>query len=300
MELSENVTQKIGRSVLLLEKHSPRLLFVAGIAGAIGATFLACRATLKVNKALDEIQNNVEKVNDRHEERSSILIHHNAPVKIEEIDWVHRRELARTYVVGAGSIIKLYGPAVILGVGAIAALTTSHITLSNRNKALGAAYTAAAAAFEAYRERVKAELGEDKELELYRGTRIEKREINGKMQDVKVLDPNARSMYSKIFEPTNEHWKNNPEYNRMFIQCQQNYLQHLLQARGHVFLNEAYDQLGFPHTMAGSVVGWVIGNGDGFIDFGLFDVASADFINGHEQSIVLDFNVDGVIHNLLG
>lgn len=300
MELPESVTQKVGRSLLVLEKHSPRLLFVAGIAGAIGATFLACRATLKVNKALDEIQKNVEKVNDKHEERSSVLIHHNAAVKMEEIDWVHRRDLARTYVVGAGSIIKLYGPAVILGAAAIAALTTSHITLSNRNKALTAAYSAAAAAFEAYRERVKAELGEEKELDLYHGIRTEVREIDGKKQEVRVHDPNALSMYFKIFDESNPHWKRNAEYNRMFLQTQQNYLQHLLQARGHVFLNEAYDQLGFEHTTAGSVVGWLMGNGDNFIDFGLDKPRSAEFINGHERSIVIDFNVDGVIHHLLG
>jgi len=300
MKLPESITQTFGRQVLNLQKNSPRLLFVAGVAGAIGATVLACRATLKVNQALDDIQKNIEKVNDQHEERASVLIHHNAPVKIEEIDWMHRRELARTYVIGAGSIVKLYGPAVLLGAGAIAALTTSHITLSNRNKALTAAYSAVAASFEAYRERVKKELGVDKELDIYHGARIEKHEIDGKVQDVKVLDPNGYSLYSKIFDESNPNWVRNAEYNRMFIQCQQNYLQHLLQARGHVFLNEAYDQLGFPHTQAGSVVGWVIGNGDNFIDFGIFEATSSEFSNGFERSIILDFNVDGVIYNLIG
>lgn len=300
MELPVSVTRKVGRTLLKLEKHSPRLFFVGGVAGTIGATVLACRATLKLNKQLDDIQIKIEKINDRHEERMSVISHHGAAAKIEDIDWLHRRELTRTYIVGAGSIIKLYGPAVLLGVGAIAALTTSHVTLSNRNKALTAAYSAVAASFEAYRERVKAELGAEKELDIFHGARTEVREIEGKKTEIKVVDPNGYSMYSKIFDESNPHWVKNAEYNRMFVQCQQNYLQHILQARGHVFLNEAYDMLGFPHTEAGSVVGWLIGNGDSFIDFGIFEATSSDFVAGYERSIILDFNVDGIIFDKIG
>ena len=56
--------------------------------------------------------------------------------------------------------------------------------------------------------------------------------------------------------------------------------------------------LGFPHTSAGAVVGWVRGNGDGYVDFGLMDFysnANRLFHEGFEPNIWLDFNVDGVI-----
>ena len=82
----------------------------------------------------------------------------------------------------------------------------------------------------------------------------------------------------------------------MFIRAQQNYLNDLLIARGHVFLNEAYTALGFEHSSAGAVVGWVIDHdGDNFIDFGLFKPGNERFVNGTERNIILDFNVDGVI-----
>ena len=74
----------------------------------------------------------------------------------------------------------------------------------------------------------------------------------------------------------------------------------MLHARGHVFLNEVYDALGIPRSKEGSVVGWVLnGEGDGYVDFGIFsdpdNQSLRDFVNGREGSILLDFNVDGVI-----
>jgi hypothetical protein len=48
------------------------------------------------------------------------------------------------------------------------------------------------------------------------------------------------------------------------------------------------------------VVGWLKGHGDDFIDFGIFegDAWSATrFVHGDENSILLDFNVDGTIYD---
>jgi len=49
--------------------------------------------------------------------------------------------------------------------------------------------------------------------------------------------------------------------------------------------------LGFERTKEGSVVGWVMDNGDDYVDFGMLDL----WKNGY----LLDFNVDGVIYDLL-
>jgi hypothetical protein len=61
--------------------------------------------------------------------------------------------------------------------------------------------------------------------------------------------------------------------------------------------------LGVPRSKAGSVVGWIItGNvTDAYVDFGVWnndaDHNVRDFVNGREGSILLDFNVDGVIYD---
>jgi hypothetical protein len=64
-----------------------------------------------------------------------------------------------------------------------------------------------------------------------------------------------------------------------------------------------YDSLGIPRSKAGSVVGWIITDGqvaDAFVDFGIWagdDHNVRDFVNGREGAILLDFNVDGVIYD---
>lgn len=101
-----------------------------------------------------------------------------------------------------------------------------------------------------------------------------------------------------MFDDVNSrYWRPSAEYNRFFLESQQRYANELLHSRGHVFLNEIYDNLGFEHTPAGSVVGWLRkGDGDGYIDFNLFELSARSFQLGYEQSIWLDFNVDGVIY----
>ena len=130
---------------------------------------------------------------------------------------------------------------------------------------------------------------------------------NGKTHKIKknklnTDDTNGISVYARFFDEACTQWSKTPEYNFLTLKSQQNYFNSLLQSRGHVFLNEVYDALGIPRTQAGSIVGWAIGNGDNFVDFGIFNgdrTKVRDFVNGYERSILLDFNVDGVIYDLI-
>ena len=288
--IPQGVTRVVGRQLLTLRKDSPKILFALGIVGTVGSTFLACRATLKLEETLDEFKDDVAGVKTLTEN-----IPDNNYTRAD-----HNKDMAYTYLRGSIQLVKLYGPAVILGAASLGALTGSHVTLTRRNSSLTAAYTAVQASYNAYRERVKEELGEEKELDIYHATKSVKANIDGKVQQLRLADPNKYSPYAKIFDEFNPNWVRNSESNRMFIQCQQNWFNHLLHARGHVFLNEVYNGLGFKHTSAGQIVGWVLnGTGDNFIDFGLYEAGRADFINGYEQSRVLDFNVDGPVWNLI-
>lgn len=284
------VTQKVGRELLTMRKHSPRIMFVAGIAGTIVSTVMACRATLRLPEMLDEMQSDVDGVKE--------LKHFNKPGSNYDVKQSNK-DLAYAYGINTYRIVKLYAPSVLIGAASITALTASHVTLSKRNAGLTAAYSALQLSMEKYRERVREQLGEEKERDLYSGIRTEKIQVEGKTKEIRIKDPNAISPYAKLFDEYNHNWKKNAEQNRLFIQCQQNYANHLLHARGHIFLNEVYDMLGFEHSKAGCVVGWVVGNGDNFIDFGIFETDNGDFMNGYERSVWLDFNVDGVIYDLI-
>lgn len=274
------VTRQVARQILVTQKHSPRILFVAGIAGVVTSTVLACRATLKLHEIAEEIEDEITDVK----------------INLEGTESYHK-DLAYVYAKGAYRIGRLYAPAVIVGTASIGALTGSHITLSRRNASLTAAYAAVSKGFDEYRDRVKTELGEEREREIYHAVTIEQMiDEDGKKVFVPVADPNHWSPYARFFDEASPNWQKNAELNRLFVQCQQNYANHLLHARGHIFLNEVYDMLGLERCKAGQTVGWTLGNGgDNYIDFGLYEASSARFVNGIERSILLDFNVDGVI-----
>lgn len=112
------------------------------------------------------------------------------------------------------------------------------------------------------------------------------------------------SIYARYFDESCKGWTKDPDYNKMFLCHQQNYCNDKLRAKGYLFLNEVYDQLGIPRTKAGAVVGWVYDEenpiGDNKVDFCIhsFD-ANRDFVNGYNNVVLLDFNVDGNILDLI-
>ena len=281
--IPSSVTRQLGRQLLMAKKHSPHILFGAGVAGSITSTVLACRATLKLNDRLDAMREKQIEA-ERKAQASSTVVE--SPI----------RQTAMIYANHTIEVGKLYGPAIIVGAASIACLTGSHVQLTRRNSALMAAYSAMQQAYTNYRDRVREELGEERELEIYHAIETEEVEIDGKAELVQNADPNKWSPYSRFFDEGSPYWEKNAELNRAFLQSQQSYFNQRLQARGYVFLSEVYDALGIERDKKSIVVGWVLGeDGDNYVDFGLFKESSNRFINGYERNIILDFNVDGVI-----
>ncbi len=293
MKLStQMLTRGVARNIFLAKKNSPHIFFVGGVVGVIGSAVLACKATLQVEEKLEEIKNDV------------VLLKTNA---IEEAD----HELSDTekktlsYTCSSYTAVKtikvigrLYGPAILLGGASIAALTGSHIQLVRRNAALTATLATVTKAYAEYRLRVQEEIGKEKELDIYRGIRDKEVEIDGKKSVVKISDPLGRSPYSRIFDECSRYWKKEAELNYVFLEHQQNYANHRLRADGFVFLNDVYDDLGFDKTSEGQIVGWMLsGDGDGYVDFGMYEAYNERFIKGQERVAILDFNVDGPIYD---
>lgn len=285
------VTSKVGRQILLGKKHSPTLLFAGGVVGVVATSVLACKATLKLEKILDE--------SDAKHDATTMLMHRDYSERDRKQD--HMKIKMQT----AGNIAKLYAPAVGVGILSVAALTGSHVVLTKRNAAVMAAYSALDKGFNEYRQRVRNELGDDKDLEFRHGSEtrlemVESDEGTAKIEH-KVVPQNVPSIYARFFDDGSTSWSREAGYNLIFLNCQQNYANDMLRARGHIFLNEVYDMLGLPRSKAGAVVGWVMSkDGDNFVDFGVFDETrerARSFVNGREGSILLDFNVDGVIYD---
>lgn len=307
--IKQSVSKVAGRTGLKLKKYSPEILMGVGVVGLIGSTVLACKATLKVESVIDNAKDKLDSV-DYVIENPDIYAGPESEDPYTKEDG--QKDKAIIYFQTAAEFGKLYGPSIILGVASLGCILGSHKIMKKRNVAVVAAYKALEEGYNNYRRRVIDEFGEEKDKDYRYGIvkeeqTITKTDKDGKKKKVKevveTLDPNHISQYARFFDDGCTNWSKNPEYNMLFLKSQQNYANDLLKARGHVFLNEVYDMLGIPRSQAGAVVGWVLNeNGDNFVDFGMYDLdneKARDFINGYESAILLDFNVDGVIYDLI-
>lgn len=307
-EIMTKASRLINTAGLKLRKHSPEILMVAGIAGTVVSTVMACKATTKVGQILDETKATVDIIHGGME---------NGNVEGHEYTQEDgKRDLTIVYAQTGVKLLKLYAPAIVLGAVSIASIVGGHHILKKRNIALAAAYTVVDKGFKDYRKNVVDRFGEqiDKELRYnIKAKEFEKEEVDEKgkktvkKEIVDVVDPYGDiSEFAKFFDEYCAGWTKDPEYNLMFLRQQQNYANDRLRTRGHLFLNEVYDMLGMPRTQAGQAVGWVYNNpdkhADHYVDFNIYNInreANRNFVNGYERSILLDFNVDGNILDLI-
>jgi hypothetical protein len=294
------LTSQVGVKTLLVRKHSPAMLFGIGAVGFITTAVLASRATLKMDAVLREAEEKNEKIK--------------AALELKDKDYTEedaKKDGITTRVQLAIKVAKLYAPAVLVGTLTLGALTGSHVILSRRNAGLTAAYAVVDKSFKQYRGRVVDELGKDKDEEFLYG--VVEKEVAVDTDDgvavktIKTVDhekvrKNGKSMYARYFERGNVNWQPTMGHNATFIRIQQQWANDMLMGNGYIFLNEVYKMLGLEPTPAGQLVGWVKGNGDDYIDFGILDdpYEGMRFVSGDEASVLLDFNVDGVVWDLIG
>lgn len=289
-----------------VEKHSPEILLGVGVVGVVATAVTACKATMKLNDILDECAETREKIKE-------VAENPNYEDRYTEED--AQKDLTINYVQTGVKIAKLYAPSVALGVFSVGCLLGSHNVMQKRNAALSAAYLTVDKSFKEYKQRVIDRVGEEVEKEIRYGIKAEEIETTVQNEDgtettvtetVKTMDPTLYSDYARFFDEASPYWQKDPEYNMVFLKAQQQYANDLLRAKGRLFLNDVYEMLGIDKTKAGQIVGWVYDeenpNGDNFVDFGIYDMSKERvraFVNGYEANILLDFNVDGNIWDLM-
>lgn len=306
-ELMVKASRVFSRAGLQLKKHSPEILMVAGIAGTVASTVMACKATTKINDILEPTKQTIDIVHKGMEDGNV-----NGTEYTKE-DGV--KDLTIIYTQTAVKLAKLYAPSIILGTLSITSIVAGHSILKKRNIALAAAYAVVDKGFKDYRKNVVDRFGAELDKELrYNLKAKEIEEIttdeNGNEKVEKKIinevgDPSDYSEYARFYDDGNTGWSKNAELNLMFLRRQQDYANEMLKSKGYLFLNEVYDMLGIPRSKAGQVVGWIYDKknpkGDNYVDFGIYNnkEVNRNFVNGYEPTILLDFNVDGVIYDML-
>lgn len=281
MNISPTVQKAIGDVALQLKKHAPTILTAVGVASVVTAGVLAAKNTLKLESTLDESKDRLISTNDR----------------IEQGELPERTRTA-VYVRNAVEVGKLYIVPTTLMIGGIVCILSAQNILNKRNAALVAAYNGLAASYEAYRERVREEYGEEADKDFFYGEKTQiVEDEKGKKTKIKVpVDgEHVGSPYRFTYDMTNDNWSGRHDENIYRLQMAQNMFNHQLQRTGHVLLHEVLDTLGFERTTPSLITGWLYRpndenhEGDNFIEFNIRDYQS------EYGYILLDFNVDGTI-----
>lgn len=308
-EIMKSVGLTFNKIGFQIQKKSPELLVAAGIAGVVVSAVMACKATIKASEVAEEAKETIDEI---HEIEEKGITRAGNPYSIEDT----KKDLTITYLQTGVKYAKLYAPSVILGAASITCIVASHRVLKKRNIALAAAYTTLDKSFKEYRGRVMERFGEQVEKEIrynIKAKEIKKTVVDetGKKEKVKEVvdvpavdgwDPSQYSPYARRFDETHPNWTKNPEMNRFYLKARQAQANDMLKARGHLFLNEVYDMMGFPRTKAGAVVGWLYDPkrpelGDSYVDFGMYEIQEGEDFESYVKSYILDFNVVGDITN---
>lgn len=299
-----DIKKTLMKTSLKLKKHSPEILIVAGVIGTVASTVMACKATTKLGEIMDNAKDDIEAVHEAVEHPEDL------PQKYTAEDG--KKDLTIVYTQTALRVAKLYIPAVALGALSLTAIIKSHDILKKRNVALAAAYTAADKGFKEYRNRVVERFGNDVDKELrynVKAKEFERKVVNDDgteetvVETVNVASIDEVSDFARYFNKDCAGWSDNAEKNLFFLKRQQDFANELLEAKGYLFLNEVYSMLGIPQSKAGQAVGWAYDKDVvAKIDFGIYTInreENQQFVNGLEKNVLLDFNVDGDILDLL-
>lgn len=302
-KVSTSAAKFAGKAEFTIKKNSPEILLGAGIVGFIGTVVLACRATCRADEVLEFHRRKIKDIEDAKE-----IADADPEGEMSYDIEIYRQDKAIRYLKTTGNLAKLYAPTVAVGALSLACILTSRNIMQKRYFGVVVAYNGLSAAFEEYRKRVRDEYGEGLDKHFRYGTTYDELPVydeNGKKTkekeqvektETEMVMPTDDSC--RFFDSSNPNWDKNPTFSMMWLRGQQNILNDILHTRGHVFLNEVYDALGFPHTPQGAVLGWIDGEGDNCIDFGLYDPNKENvrrFVNGVDNVIMLEFNHDGVI-----
>ena len=294
-----SITTAFHTGMARISKHAPTILSITASAGVIATGYLAWQAGTRF-----------EYVEGRDWERRKECQRNADNIPDEDVPKIERM-LRIKFILDTAYTVA---PAAIVGAATITMIYFSNSISKKRLAAVGAAYTALQTAFDGYKKTMVDALGKETvekivapKLPNIGKSAEEILSSDNKSDAADVADAVIASMkelspYARIIsEDSSNCWDDSEDYTSENLHAIQLWANRRLERKGHLFLNEVFDQLGLSRTREGAVVGWIKNseNGDGYVSFGDFDssiyrVPSDDY-SRVDSNFILDFNVDGMI-----
>ena len=263
MKLPVVLTRTAGKIKLGTIKHAPELLIGFGLTALVGGAVVACKETIKAADIMDDFRENKDDITavfNMHEAGE-----HMDDERIASYDLAtYKHEMLVAHGQCAWQMFKCYAPAVTLGVLGVASILTGARILKKRELAAIATTAALRQSFDAYRDRVAARLGSEAEDSLFRGTEekfIDVTETDDKGKEkthqVRYEMATTGSIYSRIFDASNDQYEKSGMQNFDFIIGKLKSLNYKLVKDGYLFLNDVYKELDFPISIKGQSAGWI-------------------------------------------
>lgn len=311
MKLANGITRLGGRALKRLSEASPTLLVVGGIAAGVGAGVMACKETIKAQPVIEDHKKYTAAI---EEAKKAGVTAYGEPYDKKD----YAKDLFIQYSKTTKNLLKVYWPSVTLAGVSVAMILAGHHIINKRYVAAVGAYKAVSDTFADYRKRVADKIGPEAEKEL---------RYNVKKEVVKEADPeNGVTSEQTEIKFDKEHYINGTEryfhgdkydadgnlierasegydgsingalYNARYLELKEQTLNQMLERKGYLTLNEAYDELGFTPTEEGQLIGWRYDkNNSHKIDLGIHDLldpAVTQFQLGVNPDILLIFNCD--------
>lgn len=293
-----SITTAFHTGVARISKHAPTILSVTASAGVIATGYLAWKAGTRF-----------EDVEGRDWDRRKECLRNADIIPDEDVPKIERKNRILFIL----DTVRTVAPAAIVGAATITMIYFSNSISKKRLAAMGAAYATLQSAFDGYKRTMVEALGKETVDKIIKpklpnvGKSAEEilssdnKSDAANVSDAVVNSLKALSPYARIIaEESSTCWDPNEDYTSQNIAAVQLWSNRRLERKGHLFLNEVFDQLGLSRTREGAVVGWLKnGDGDNYVSFGDFDASiyrvPSDDYTRIDSNFIVDFNVDGVI-----
>lgn len=301
------------------KKYAPEILTYGGVAAMIGGTVFACKQTPKAVEIVEDTKKQLSVIKATEEEaaQNNRLVKRDGGL-ISYSPQDYKKDITIAHVNNIKALAKNYAVPGLMLIGGAAMVLGGHGILRKRNAVAIATLSSVMEGFNKYRSNVIKELGEtaDKHFRFGKGTpdvietvdaesgevTQEKTSTDG-FADFPDDDPRF-FMFSKETAP--DFYKGNLLMDLAQLRSFQNLSTDELRIYGNINVNRIRQICGVKPIDEGLDNGYVVdGNGDGYVDFGIFDRVTGepkawvyDCVK-EGQGIPVELNIDGNIKGLL-